>query len=116
MNTMITASLFLNIAILVPVCAGLLSGAAWADDAYGVASPARAILLSVYLAILLVSCALLIWKVPTAVAALLLVQVVYKLITPFAVGTLAHPVVATNLFVVAVHIVTLFMIWRATAT
>ena len=107
MNMMITVSLMLNIVILIPVTLGLITGATWADQAYGERSPARDILLSVYLAILLVSCALLIWKIPTGVAA----QVVYKIITPITVGSVDHPVVATNLFVVACHTVTLGLIW-----
>ncbi|MEO1346640.1 MAG: hypothetical protein AAFV74_21060 [Pseudomonadota bacterium] len=111
MNLMITVSLMLNIVILIPVTLGLITEATWADQAYGERSPARDILLSVYLAILLVSFALLIWKISTAVAALLLVQVVYKVITPITVGSVDHPVVATNLFVVACHTVTLGLIW-----
>lgn len=111
MNMMITASLMLNIVILIPVTLGLITGAGWADQAYGARSPARDILLSVYLAILLVSCALLIWKIPMAVAALLLVQIVYKVTTPIAVGTVANPVVATNLLIAAFHTITLALIW-----
>jgi hypothetical protein len=110
---MMTVSLVLNILVLVPVCAGLLTGAVWADAAYGPASPARGILLSVYLAILLLSAGLLIHQVPAAVAALLLVQVIYKATTPLTVGSFGHPVVMANLAIVAVHAVTLFMLWRA---
>ncbi len=47
MPTLITLSLSLNIAILIPVCIGLLANAAWTRKAYGERSPARGILLSI---------------------------------------------------------------------
>jgi hypothetical protein len=111
MNTMMITSLILNIVILIPVCLGLITDAKWANTVYGEASPARAILTSVYAAILLVSCVFLIWKDPTAVAALLIVQIVYKVISLATVGSLAHPVVMTNLLVATFHAATLATYW-----
>ncbi len=107
MNLLIKLSLTLNIVVLVPVCAGLLRGADWTLAAYGPPSPARGILLSIYLAILLVSVGLLLKPVPAMVAALLIVQIAYKVTTPFTVGTLANPVVISNLAIAAFHAVTL---------
>lgn len=46
------------------------------------------------------------------IAALLLVQVIYKLLTPLTVGTLANPVVVSNILIAALHSATLLMIWR----
>jgi hypothetical protein len=112
MNLMITLSLLLNIAVLVPVCGGLSTNAKWAVDVYGGATPARGILLSMYIAIGSISLLLLALPDPKAVAALLLVQVVYKLITPLTVGTLANPVVVSNLCIAAFHVVTLILIWQ----
>jgi hypothetical protein len=112
MNLMITLSLLLNIAVLVPVCGGLLTNAKWAVDVYGVATPARGILLSIYLAIGSISLLLLVLRDPKPVAALLLVQVVYKLLTPFTVGTIANPVVVSNLCIAAFHVLTLYLIWQ----
>lgn len=112
---MITLSLWLNIAVLVPVTGSLLANAAWTEAAYGPPSPARGIVLAFYLAILAGSAALL-WKpAPAMVAALLLVQIAYKLMTPFTVGTLANPVVLSNLAIAAVHAVTVTLILRSTA-
>jgi hypothetical protein len=113
MRVMITLSLLLNIAVLVPVCTGLITNANWALASYGEATAARGILLSVYLAIGLVSALLLVIRDPKLVAALLLVQVVYKLTTPMTVGTIANPIVASNLGIAAFHAVTLALIWRA---
>ena len=113
MNVMITASLVLNIAVLTPVCLGLLTDAPWTGAAYGEKSPARDILVSIYLAILLVSIAFLFWRAPIAVAARLTMQVIYKAITPIAVGTVSNPVVVSNLFIAAFHTVTLVLIWMA---
>ena len=114
MRALIVASLGLNIAVLVPVCFGLLTRAAWTASAYGPESPARGILLSVYLAILLGSAGLLLKPVPAMVGALLAVQIAYKLTTPFTVGTLGNPVVVSNLLIAAFHSLTLWTIWKAT--
>lgn len=106
MDLLIALSLALNVAVLVPVCASLIGGAGWTNAAYGPPSPARGILLSIYGAILLLSLGLLLRPVPAMVAALLIVQIVYKLTTPFTVGTFANPVVRSNLGIAAVHAVT----------
>ena len=112
MQTMLVLSLVLNVAVLVPVCAGLLSDAKWARACYGPASPGRRILLSVYLAIGVVSVLFLVGRWPAPVAALLVVQVTYKLTTPFTVGTITNPVVASNLGIAAFHTLTLVTLWR----
>ena len=116
MRPLIYASLALNVLALVPVCLGLLTKAGWTLSAYGPDSAARAILLSVYLAILLCSAGLLAKPIPTMVAALLMVQIVYKLISPFAVGNFSNPVVVSNLAIAAFHSVTIWSIWRVSAT
>lgn len=113
MNLLIKLSLALNILVLVPVCGSLLSEAGWILAAYGPASPARGILLSIYLAILIVSLGLLVRPVPAMVAALLIVQIIYKVTTPFTVGTLNNPVVLSNLAIAAFHAVTVAAIVQA---
>lgn len=59
MKKMIRLSLLLNIAVLIPVCGGLLSDAFWVTDVYGTVTTARGILLSIYGAILFLSAFLL---------------------------------------------------------
>ncbi|MEO0419333.1 MAG: hypothetical protein AAF249_10740 [Pseudomonadota bacterium] len=115
MKIMIILSLLLNVAVLVPVTFGLATEAAWTGDAYGEASPARGILLAVYLAILIGSVGFLVRPVPDMVAVLLAVQIIYKVITPVTVGTLSNPVVASNLPIAAFHSVTLLLILNRTA-
>jgi hypothetical protein len=115
MRALIFASLGLNIAVLVPVCLGLLLKADWTLSAYGPDTPARGILLSIYLAILLCSAGLLLKPIPAMVAALLLVQIVYKITTPFTVGSFSNPVVVSNLGIAAFHSLTLWSIWKHTA-
>jgi hypothetical protein len=112
MRALIYASLGLNIFVLIPVCLGLLNKADWTLPAYGPESAARGILLSVYLAILVASAGLLFKPVPAMVAALLLVQIIYKFSTPFTVGTLGNPVVTANLAIAAFHCITLLAIWK----
>jgi hypothetical protein len=112
MRKMILASLLANVGVLTPVCAGLLFDATWVADGYGAATAARGILFSVYGAILVVSMALLFKPEPMLVAPLLLVQVLYKLTTPFTVGSFANPVVISNIVVAALHLMTLGLILR----
>lgn len=113
MLILIFVSLALNILVLVPVCASMLLKAPWVDAAYGDEGPARGIVLSVYVAILLTSLYLILWPSPSAIVALLAVQVIYKLTTPFTVGTAANPVVASNLLIAAVHLCTLLALVRS---
>lgn len=111
MRKFILISLLINVGVLVPVCIGLIANAGWAQQAYGPWSPARGILLSIYMAICAVSVLLLFRPIPMMVAALLLVQVFYKVTTPFTVGTLKNRVVVSNLAIATVHSITLWLIW-----
>lgn len=106
-------ALILNIAVLVPVCTGLLTDAAWTLRGYGDASDGRDILLALYLALLAASVTLLIRPDRTAISTLLALQVVYKLLTPFTTGTLSNPVVLSNIGIALFHLVVL---WRLKAT
>lgn len=111
---MLRLSLGVNILVLAPVLAGLLLGAARAASVFGAPSPARGILTAVYAAILAASAALLLMRDAAAPAAALLgVQVAYKLLTPLTVGTLRNPVVVANLGVAALHSATLAAMWAA---
>ena len=114
-------SLAVNIAVLVAVCLVLL---AFGDSepvvfVWGPPTAARGILLSVYLAILADSGALLWLHVRCAdksavehmVAALLATQVLYKVTTPATAGP-ANPVAISNLGISALHAVTLALLWR----
>ena len=111
METMIYISLVLNILVLIPIVALMAMKSPIVDETWGGFTPARGILMSIYLSILVVSVFLLFTPAPAFVAALLLVQVVYKLTTPFTVGKLSHPVVISNLVISAVHIATLANIY-----
>jgi hypothetical protein len=79
MKKMILASLLTNVLVLIPICVGLFVDASWVADGYGAISAARSILLSIYVAILVVSIGMLIKREPMFVAPLLLVQVVYTM-------------------------------------
>ena len=59
MRVMIKLSLLLNIAVLAPICVGLISDSNWIAESYGHFTTARGILFSVYLSIGLVSALLL---------------------------------------------------------
>ncbi len=113
MSKMILLSLIINIAVLVPVCSSILMEANWVQDAYGPPGPGRGILLAIYLAILLASVFLLFGGDPKFVAALLVIQIVYKLTTPLTVGTFKNPVVVSNLLIAVFHLATVYTIWKA---
>ena len=112
MNFMIKASLLLNIGVLIPVCGVILTEFSPVVDSWGEFTPARGILLSIYLAILGVSTALLfIKREPMLVAPLFLVQVIYKFTTPLTVGSFTNPVVISNIFIATFHLLTLRLIY-----
>ncbi len=111
---MILISLIVNVLVLIPVCIGLIGDVPRVSSVYGGYTPARGILLSVYGAILFVSIALLFKPLPMLVAPLLLVQILYKVTTPFTVGSFTNPVVISNLLVAALHLITLYLITRTT--
>ena len=96
-------SLVLNILVLVPVCSGVLLKANWAVESYGIETPSRGILLSIYLTILLFSAFLFFRYDPKMVLALLSVQIIYKTMSPFMVGTIANPVIISNVLIAIFH-------------
>ena len=102
-------SLILNIMVLIPVCASILFKSNLVTDSYGIETPALGILLSIYLTILIFSVVFLFKFEPKFVMALLLVQVVYKVLSPIMVGTLTNPVIICNLFIAAFHS---YSIWK----
>ncbi len=109
---MIKYSLILNIVVLIPVCFGLITDAEWAKSSFGTLSPARGILLSIYLSILIASLTLYFNMDVKFIASLLFVQIIYKLTTPFTVGTITNPVVISNLFIAVFHSLTLYSVWK----
>jgi hypothetical protein len=89
MKTLIYVSLALNIMVLLPILILTAMKSPIVDSAWGG------------------STILLFFPVPEFVFALLLVQVIYKITTPFTVGTFANPVVISNLVITAFFLVTL---------
>jgi hypothetical protein len=106
-------SLFLNIAVLIPVCFGIISGQSFVAHGWGAHQPSLYILVSIYCTILLASCYLLIRPNQYLVFSLLMMQVVYKLLSPFFVGNLQNPVVVSNIAISAVHIISLYFIVKS---
>ena len=107
---MVRVSLGLNIAVLVPVCAVLILDVTPFVDAWGPATPARGIMLSMYVSILILSAGLWMQRNPMLVAPLLVMQICYKVTTPITVGSITNPVVISNLVIAIVHEVTLWYI------
>lgn len=103
---MLTLSLILNILILIPICYLMLTNNVRIVETLGEFNPARGIHLAIYMTILIASIGLLIFPDTKFAIALLLMQIVYKLLTPVTVKTLKHPFVISNMLVAIVHIVT----------
>ena len=103
-------SLVLNILVLIPVSLGLLFNSNWVTESYGIESPARGILLAIYLAILIMSCVLLYKFDAKLVLALLTVQVIYKVLSPIMVGTIYNPVLISNLIIALLHSYSIFVL------
>lgn len=108
------ASLVLNALALLPICAALILDAQRITNAYGPATEARGILLSLYITILVMSLYLLVKPDNRMIVSLLSMQVIYKVTTPITVGTLANPIVISNLGIAAFHLCALVCI-RATS-
>lgn len=105
---MLTLSLTLNILVLIPICYLMLTNNYRIVLTLGEFNPARGILLAMYVTILLGSIYLLISPNNQFAIALLLMQIVYKFLTPLTVKTLKHPFVISNILIALVHIVTVF--------
>jgi hypothetical protein len=116
MQTMIYISLAINIVVLVPIVVLMAIKSPLVDTAWGPLTEARAILWSIYIAILIASIFLVFMPIASFVAALLAVQVIYKLTTPFTVGSFRNPVVISNLVIATVHAVTLVSIFSEIGT
>jgi len=107
MHTLVTISLAVNIVVLIPIVILMLIKSPLVDHAWGTFTAARGILLSMYGTILVLSCALIVMPVPAFAVALLLMQVIYKITTPFTVGSFTNPIVISNLVIAALHVGTL---------
>ncbi|MEM6515963.1 MAG: hypothetical protein AAF688_07250 [Bacteroidota bacterium] len=106
---MVTASLMLNIIILAFVCLGLITDSKRVQKTAGIFTPARGVLLAIYLTIALASLALLFIPNNNFIFSLLILQIVYKIMTPFTVRTLKNPIVISNLFIAVFHFITVYL-------
>jgi hypothetical protein len=112
---MITASLILNIAVLIPVCYFMLTNNFRMVKTMGEFTPSRGILLAIYTTILLASILLIFFTDVKLAFALLFMQIVYKILSPFTVKTLKHPFVISNIFIAIFHLVTIYTMIKADA-
>ncbi len=108
-------SLSLNIIVLIPICCLILFFQDAAEFPYDGNTASRQILLCVYLAILLLSAALLIarsYLAPnnTAVGTLLALQIVYKVLSVGLVTNPINPVKWSNLGIALFHSWTMYAI------
>lgn len=110
---MITASLILNIVVLIPVCYFMLTNNFRMVKTMGEFTPSRGILLAIYTTILLASIILLFFLDAKLAFALFFMQIVYKLLSPFTVKTIKHPFVISNIFIAVFHLLTIYTMIQA---
>jgi hypothetical protein len=112
---MVTASLILNIAVLIPVCYLMLTNNFRMVKTMGDFNPSRGILLAIYTTILLASILLIFFTDVKLAFALFFMQIVYKLLSPFTVKTIKHPFVISNIFIAIFHLATIYTMIKADA-
>ncbi len=110
---MVTASLLLNIIVLIPVCITLLVNYKHMEFAAGIFTPARGILLAMYLTILTASFALLFFTDFKLAFGLFVMQIIYKVLSPFTVKSIKNPIVICNVLIAAFHLVTVYSMIQA---
>ncbi len=110
---MVTASLLLNIIVLIPVCIALLVNYRHMEFAAGIFTPARGILLAIYLTILTASFALLFFTDFKLAFGLFVMQIIYKVLSPFTVKSIKNPIVICNVLIAAFHLVTVYSMIQA---
>ena len=111
METLIYFSLTVNVLVLTPILILMARNSPRVVWAWGDFTPARGILMSIYFAIFVASVLLLTKPVPAFVFVLLLMQVVYKVTTPFTVRSMKNPIVLSNLAISVLHVATLVSIF-----
>lgn len=105
---MLSLSLLLNIAVLIPICYLMITNNFRMVKTLGEFNPARGILLAMYTSILIASVYLLYALDKKYIIALLSIQIVYKLLTPFTVKTIKHPFVISNILIALFHVLTIY--------
>lgn len=105
---MLSLSLLLNIAVLIPICYLMITNNFRMVKTLGEFNPARGILLAMYTSILIASVYLLFAPDKKYIIALLSIQIVYKLLTPFTVKTIKHPFVISNILIALFHVLTIY--------
>jgi hypothetical protein len=107
---MLSLSLLLNIAVLIPICYLMLTNNFRMVKTLGEFNPARGILLAMYTSILIASVYLLFAPDKKYIIALLSIQIVYKFLTPFTVKTIKHPFVISNILIALFHVLTIYKV------
>ncbi len=105
---MLSLSLLLNIVVLIPICYLMITNNFRMVKTLGEFNPARGILLAMYTSILIASVYLLYAPDKKYIIALLSIQIVYKLLTPFTVKTIKHPFVISNILIALFHVLTIY--------
>jgi hypothetical protein len=113
---LVNLSSILNIVVLIPVISVLLLDLDRVEPFWGVDQASRQILTSIYIAILFASIALFFLKNKTKLivaTTIFFMQIIYKTLTAvLVINAFINPVVLSNLAITAVHLFTLYTIFK----
>jgi hypothetical protein len=113
---LVNLSTILNIVVLIPVISVILLDLDRVEPFWGVDQASRQILTSIYIAILASSIALFFLKDKTKLivaTTIFSLQIIYKTLTAvLVINAFINPVVLSNLAITAVHLFTLYTIFK----
>ena len=113
---LVNLSTILNIVVLIPVISVILLDLDRVEPFWGVDQASRQILTSIYIAILFASIALFFLKNKTKLivaTTIFFMQIIYKTLTAvLVINAFINPVVLSNLAITAVHLFTLYTIFK----
>ena len=113
---MIQLSTVITIAVLIPVIIAIFLDPLQVQRTWGTNQPSRQILVSIYIAILIASIALLFLTSKTKIivgVTVFSMQVVYKILTALlVVNAFTNPVILSNLVITLVHLSTLYVVFK----
>lgn len=109
---MITIALILNIIVLTPFCFLILVNNSRIEKVLGSLTPARSILLAIYITILISSLLLVIFPNKTLIFGLLSMQIFYKLLATLTVRDFKNPVIISNVIIAIFHSIALYVSYQ----
>lgn len=94
---MLTVALITNVVVFSAVVVAMVARAKWVTRVFGTLTPSRSLVLANYLAFLSTSVLFLVWPLEPGIITLVAIEIVFLVLSAFAVRVLSSPVVIGNL-------------------